>query len=296
MQTRQPIEPVFDMQKIQESGLETSLLGTSNACAPERNLRPNDPLLRGSTEEGKEGRREKLSLPSTQVALNESYKAQISHRATQSASAKVPDAEAHWKAIQQILASTVEYPAYITWIVPCQLKSLTDDALTLATSTEFSRNLIFQRYRNAIKHACQEVLGRPVRLHLVVDKTLEEPEISPSVPLQPSVSQPQPTDKPKYQMAKFQNPTNNPEVAGLLERYGDMRGVILKCPIFKEPCTPYRDGGWEIGIGAMINACKQYTLERVIWAIRQTKAYRGANDRGKFFYHALRKGLEEGKY
>ena len=92
--------------------------------------------------------------------------------------------------------------------------------------------------------------------------------------------------------AKYQNPTNSPVVANLLDRYGDMRGVILKSPIFQAPCTPVRDGGWGISVGAMINAGKEYTLERVILAIAQTKAYRGANDRGKFFYHVLRKGLE----
>lgn len=96
----------------------------------------------------------------------------------------------------------------------------------------------------------------------------------------------------KFPLARFQNPTYNPEVALLLERYGDLRQVILHSPIFKTPCAKIEDGGWGTGVGGLISLAKQYGLERVLWAIRETKNYRGAREPGKYFNHILRNGLE----
>lgn len=98
-------------------------------------------------------------------------------------------------------------------------------------------------------------------------------------------------DKPKadkYPLARFQNPTNNPEVAALLEKYGDLKQIILKSPIFKEVCaSPYK-GGWGTSVGCLISFAKKYTLERVLWAIRETESYRGANNRGAYFNFILK--------
>jgi len=99
----------------------------------------------------------------------------------------------------------------------------------------------------------------------------------------------------KFPLARFQNPSNNPEVALLLERYGDLRQVILQSSIFKTPCAKVEDGGWGTGVGGLITLAKQYGLERVLWAVRETKNYRGAREPGKYFSHILRKGLEAGR-
>jgi|GEM_PF-3925588 len=99
----------------------------------------------------------------------------------------------------------------------------------------------------------------------------------------------------KFPLACFQNPSNNPEVALLLERYGDLRQVILQSPIFKTPCAKVEEGGWGTGVGGLITLAKQYGLERVLWAVRETKNYRGAREPGKYFNHILRKGLEVGR-
>jgi hypothetical protein len=83
----------------------------------------------------------------------------------------------------------------------------------------------------------------------------------------------------------------SPEVQVLLAKYGDMRGVFVGWKLFQKPLTPVSEGGWGIGLGAMINAGKTHGLERVVMAVRQAQAYIGANDRGKLFFHILRKGL-----
>jgi len=58
------------------------------------------------------------------------------------------------------------------------------------------------------------------------------------------------------------------------------------------PCAKVEEGGWGTGVGGLIALAKEYTLERVLWAVRETKAYRGTREPGKYFNHIVRKGLE----
>lgn len=104
-----------------------------------------------------------------------------------------------------------------------------------------------------------------------------------------------PTPNPKYPLAAYQNPTNNPTVALLLERYGDMRGIFTKHPLFLKMVKPEEEGGWGVGLGGLINLGKQYGLERVLRAAKEAREYVGATSRGAVFNHAVRNGLEAGK-
>lgn len=92
--------------------------------------------------------------------------------------------------------------------------------------------------------------------------------------------------------AANQNPTNDPEVAILLERFGDIRGVILRSPIFEEPCAPTNKGGWGTDAAGIIWLAKEYGLARVLDAVKRTKQERGVRNKGAFFNHAVRRGLE----
>jgi hypothetical protein len=174
---------------------------------------------------------------------------------------------------------------YQTWISSLQPESLDNGILTLTTHSSFSRELIVRRYSGQLKQILSELLGEALELRFTVNTEHLEADQTPKE------SKPTSIISNKTRFSAIQNPTNSPQVESLLETYGDMRGVILKSPIFKDPCTRIEEGGWGIGVGAMINSGKQYTLEKVLWAIKETKEYRGANDRGKFFFHALRKGL-----
>lgn len=95
-----------------------------------------------------------------------------------------------------------------------------------------------------------------------------------------------------YKAQKCQNPAENPEVAMLLERYGDIRGVMTDHPLFRRIQKPLDEGGWGTGLAGLIWLAKEFGLERVLWAARQAKDYQGARDRGAVFNHAVRNGLE----
>ena len=199
--------------------------------------------------------------------------------------------EAFWTEVQEKLKADLSTPTYETWIKPCRLDSLEDNTVTLATGSDFNRNLITKRYSSSLKQAFSALLGQAVTVRIVVDPALD---ISPSPETQANMkpAKDTPHASAKYPLARFQNPTNNPEVALLLEQYGDLRQVILKSPIFKVPCAKVEEGGWGTGVGGLIALAKEYTLERVLWAVRETKAYRGTREPGKYFNHIVRKGLE----
>lgn len=100
----------------------------------------------------------------------------------------------------------------------------------------------------------------------------------------------------EYPHAKFQNPTNHPQVAAILEKYGDARQVVLKSPIFEVVCKPIEEGGWGMQAGHIIKLVNEYSLERVLWAVKQTKTYRGQiNNRGGFFTNKVRQGQESNR-
>lgn len=196
-----------------------------------------------------------------------------------------------WAIAQGQLKAELSAPAYETWLKPCRLTSLEGNTLTLATGSDFNRNIITKRYSNALQQVFSALLSQPVTVRIVVDSALKV-----SLPESPACVKPTmdttSTNSTKYPLARFQNPSNNPEVARLLEQYGDMRQVILKSPIFKVPCAKVEEGGWGTGVGGLIALAKEYTLERVLWAVRETKAYRGTREPGKYFNHIVRKGLE----
>lgn len=238
-----------------------------------------------------------------------------------------------WDAILRLLSTSLSAPVFSTWIAPCHFTSLTNGVLSLAVESEFSRDIIAKRYRPNIEAAAQIVLGVPTKLRLLVDEALAartQPEapIATSIPykqprfsgepiqqaelvddaletlkhpaateaslqtkpVEPYVS---PVINPKYPLARFQNPTNNPKVAMLLEKYGDIRGVMKNHPFFKRIQRPEAEGGWGTDLGGLIYLCKQYTLERVLWAAKQANEYQGVHtSRGATFNHIVRKGLE----
>jgi hypothetical protein len=277
-----------------ESQASSSLKAIQGAIAhtPERNLRTNDPHSSSSYNEGcKDVRMDLLGSSPTQAFANaqyDSYKPE--NRKSESEMAQTPyDAELLWKGVQAELKQELPQPSYETWIAPCKLVSIESGKVTLAVESEFNRDLIAKRWQRDIAQRFSIQADEPMKVAFVVDQSLYPVVISAPQALQAEAPK---TERPKYPMAAHQNPTNCPRIAGLLERYGDMRQVILKAPLFKTPCTPETEGGWGLGAGALIKAGKDYTLERVIWAMEQAKNYRGAKTRGAVFYHALRNGWE----
>ncbi len=296
MSTRQPVEQFNTASNEGQSKLGSVSLGLSNAHVREdRNSTEQDLGLQARFAEGKSiedwkiERLENFVCSTQAVTSMSSYKAQKTEISPESATESGSD-DAIWQAVQQILHSELSRPGYETWIAPCRMLSLENQVVTLVTGTEFSVSIIDRRYGPAIKRAFAQVLGQPIRLRYQAIPEQEQPQPSQIPDLQPKRASS--AEKPKYPLAQFQNPTNNPQVALLLERYGDIRGVMKNHPFFKRIQLPVDEGGWGTDLAGLIYFAKEYTLERVLWAAKQAKEYQGADSRGAVFTHAIRKGLE----
>mgnify|MGYP003940890567 CR=1 FL=1 len=303
MSTRQRIEQFTTASKEGQPTLASDALSLSNAHACEnRNSVEQDLGLQARFAEGKsieDWKIERLEnfVCSTQVVTSmNSYKAQKTENSWANAMAST-SGEALWQAVQQLLQSELSLAVYETWIAPCRLESIDHQMVTLATSTDFSVSIIDRRYGSAIRQAFNQVLGQPIRLRYQVVPELEPPKprqtsavtsgaITFSAPNTAQVVQ------PEYPLARLQNPTNNQQVALLLERYGDIRGVMKNHPFFQRIQLPVDEGGWGTDLAGLIYFAKEYTLERVLWAAKQAKEYQGSRSRGAVFTHAVRKGLE----
>ncbi len=305
MSTRQPVEQFNAASNEDQSKLGSVSLGLSNAhVCEDRNSTEQDLGLQARFAEGKSiedwkiERLENFACSTQAVNSMNSYKAQNSDFVSETTE-KTSGFQALWQQAQEKLKSELSIPVFETWIKPCRVDSLEGNAITLSTSSDFNREIIANRYRLPLEQTFSALIGQPVSLQLRVDERLSIPQRKPEQPSlqvtgepKPSAPYVSPVVNPKYPLARFQNPTNNPEVAILLEKYGDLRQVILKSPLFEVPCKPVAEGGWGTGIGGLISLAKEYTLERVLWAVKETKAYRGTREPGKYFNHIVRKGLE----
>lgn len=211
-----------------------------------------------------------------------------------------------WQAVKQVLRYELTQPTYKTWIAPCQLIDVEGKFVTLGVGSDFHIQIIERRYGLLLRQVFANALEcDAIRLRYKVISDLGLPEAGAElkdlttgrvVNLETGeISAPHINTavNPKYPLARFQNPTNNPQVADLLNKYGDIRGVMLNHPPFKNIQKPIDQGGWGTGLAGLISMAKTHTLERVLWAKKQADEYQGANDRGAIFTTAVIKGLEK---
>lgn len=269
----------------------------AHAPVPERNLKQtNDLHPSWILEGGKEVRMCLNSFPSTQAVTSLiSYKPQKPD-SEQAFSALPLKLEHFWTKVQSELKQTLPLASYETWIAPCKLVSAEPGQAILAVASEFNRTQITKRWLDTITNCITTLAKKPVQVKVIVIPNLfpETESVQPSLPSNNPASQSNgsPSLKAQFPLAAYQNPTNCPRVASLLERYGDMRQVILKCPMFRDAITPEAKGGWGIGVGAMIKAGKEFGLARLLYALEHTKAKLGATSLGGTFYYYLRNDFD----
>ena len=286
MSTRQISEAQFCVQKNLRNTAAGVALGIQNARLPERNLSSaNDPLLGKLDEEGEKGRRGFSVAGFTQAAQHESYKPEKIISVGEGVHAS--GAGALWGNIQQAVRGEVGQVAIATWFSTCKAVGLSDETLIIAVENGFTQSQLLKRYGTLLRNALSDLTDGKIGLKVTAQPGLFEAKPQAAVPVT-AVRQ---AGSKRTQWAVGQNPTHNPAIDDLLDKYGDMRGVFLKHSMFEVVLKPYSEGGWNIGMGALIAAGKQHTLERVIWALKEAKAYRGADDRAKVFFHILRNGL-----
>lgn len=265
----------------------------ADAPAHERNLKKtNDRHSSWILEECKDVRMCLSSVNSTQAVTSLiSYKPQKPDSESSTCAAS-PKLERFWSSVQAQLKQTLPLVSYETWIAPCKLVSAQPGHAIIAVASEFNRLQITKRWLETLTHCISTLAKKPVQVKVVVAPELfpeaERAQLSQLTERQAVQTSSTDNLKRQFPMGAYQNPTRCPKVASLLERYGDMRQVILKSQLFRDAITPETKGGWGIGVGAMIQAGKVFGLARLLYALEHTKAKRGANSLGGTFFYYLR--------
>ncbi len=78
-----------------------------------------------------------------------------------------PSLESFWNQALDQLQLRLSRPTFETWIKTTSLESLERDVLVLRTPNPFARNWIQKYYVKTIAEVVQQILGRPVVLHIV---------------------------------------------------------------------------------------------------------------------------------
>ena len=217
MSTRQVVEQLNAAPEQSRTGM----ISLSNAPARENtNSVEQDPGLQArfakgkSVEDWKIERLENFAGTTQAVNSMNSYKAQ-NENFSEPIQPNSLTVQVLWAEVQKQLMADLGTAAYETWLKPCRPESLGGNTITLATSSDFNRNIITRRYGIALREAFSTLLGQAVTLRIVADPALEVPLSleTPANSKPATVTKPSP--KPQYPLARFQNPTNNPEVAAL---------------------------------------------------------------------------------
>lgn len=78
-----------------------------------------------------------------------------------------------WESIRQYLKDSVTQVAYNVWLSPLEFVSFKNDVLTLAIS-EFKRGIIIDKFSDLIERACEETVGFPVKVEIIIAGGEEE--------------------------------------------------------------------------------------------------------------------------
>jgi chromosomal replication initiator protein len=129
--------------------------------------------------------------------------------------------ETFWSQVLNRLEEQLSQPTFETWIKSATVEALDDQRLVICTPNSFARNWIQKHYVKTISSVVQEVLGRPVDIHIIVKQGDDldrgsEPNASPwTMPAPPTPDPPTPARmkatelNSKYIFSRFVVGANN---------------------------------------------------------------------------------------
>lgn len=83
--------------------------------------------------------------------------------------------EALWDGILSQLKGKLSRPTFEAWIKPASVQRFEQDCLIIGAPSDFACSLLKQNYANAIAHAGEQVVGRPIEVNFIVVDAVEEP-------------------------------------------------------------------------------------------------------------------------
>ncbi len=126
-----------------------------------------------------------------------------------------------WSQVLERLQLQLSRPTFETWIKTASAEQLEDNCLVIRTPNPFARNWLQKYYIKTIADVVQDILGKPVEIHLIVttgndDSTIGDTDVSWSLPVATNTSEstfhhrPGPTElNPKYVFSRFVVGSNN---------------------------------------------------------------------------------------
>lgn len=129
--------------------------------------------------------------------------------------------ETLWSQVLERLQLQLSRPTFETWIKTASVQQLENNCLVICTPNPFARNWLQKYYIKTIADVVQDILGRPVDIHLTLptgdeSSSPDDPDASWSLPVVPSTSESKPSHHPKapelnhkYVFSRFVVGSNN---------------------------------------------------------------------------------------
>ena len=109
--------------------------------------------------------------------------------------------ESLWSQVLERLQLQLSRPTFETWIKTASAEQLENNCLVIRTPNPFARNWLQKYYIKTIADVVQDILGHPVEIHITVAKVdgahFSDAEVSWPLPMEPSMPESLPTNRPK---------------------------------------------------------------------------------------------------
>lgn len=177
--------------------------------------------------------------------------------------------ENFWNQVLERLQLQLSRPTFETWIKSATAEQLQEGCLVICTPNPFARNWLQKYYVRTIAEVSQEILGRPVDVHIVVRQAGEEPEqgnsdagemlwpVPMEVPVEPAPSTSQRVRaadlNPKYVFSRF--------VVGSTNRMAHAAALAVAESPGREFNPLFLCGGVGLGKTHLMQAIGHYRLE-----------------------------------
>ncbi len=107
-----------------------------------------------------------------------------------------------WSQVLERLQLQLSRPTFETWIKTASAEQLENNCLVICTPNPFARNWLQKYYIKTIADVVQDILGHPVEIHISVAQvdgvpSFGDTEVSWPLPIQPSMPESLPTNRPK---------------------------------------------------------------------------------------------------
>ncbi len=188
---------------------------------------------------------------------------------------KFIDKKAVWAEVVNALENALNPGQTFMLLKHSYLDSVEGDDATVVVDSDTIRGIFVRKVKPQVTQALSDIMKRPIRLRIGVSKMqIQEQFLNEGAAVVPGSSPVRLSD----------------DETVLLERYGDIMGIVNNHPLFKRAISPIDRGGWGIFPQILTKKCKEFGITPVLHALRHTADLSSVRNRRAFFLHTLDKG------